>query len=68
MSIPGDDYERQQRGEIPGLTGTESHLELAKYHLETAQSVLEDACCVPEVADLLTAALDLLYASHTETH
>lgn len=68
MSIPGDDYEHQQRGEIPGLTGRESHLELAKYHLEAAQSVLEDTGGVPEVVDLLTAALDLLYASHTETH
>lgn len=66
MSIPGDDYERQHRGEIPGLTGKESHIELAMYHLEATQSFLEDAGCTPEVLELVSAALDLLYANHTE--
>lgn len=61
MSIPGDDYERQCRGEIPGLTGKESHIELAKYHLEAAQSALDVVNCDDRVVATVTEALDLLY-------
>lgn len=62
MSIPGDDYERQHQGEIPGLTGKESHLELAKYHLEAAQSALDEVNCDGEIIAAVTEALDMLYA------
>ena len=62
MSIPGDDYERQCRGEISGLTGKESHIELAKYHLEAAQSALDEVNCDDRVVAAVTEALDLLYA------
>ncbi|MBS1083954.1 hypothetical protein [Gluconobacter kondonii] len=63
MSIPGDDYERQCRGEISGLTGKESHIELAKYHLEAAQSALDEVNYDDETIAAITEALDLLYAA-----
>ncbi|WP_395495554.1 hypothetical protein [Acetobacter sp. KSO5] len=61
MSVPGDDYVQWSQGQLPGLTGKESHIELVKYHLEAAQTFLEEADSAPDVVGLVIEALDLLY-------